>query len=192
MVERDRDRGDSQVISNRVTRPGIFRPRWDGPCEKFAKAYVASNLWRVRHLLTYDEAVQECAVIFARCCRLYEGKVDNPKWFMALFTRGIKNDFHTLARKNTKLIAGDSAAKKLHDRNAVEASEGPLYSALCHGSDELRQVFAVMAAAPQELLRLMLGFPRRDEGAWSRGLCRLARTPRVRSDLISELRLLLQ
>jgi hypothetical protein len=173
-------------------RPGTFRPRWNGPCEAFAKRFVAANLWRVQALLDKDEAIQECAVIFARCCRLYEGKVDNPAWFMSLFTRALSRDFHTLSNKNAKAVAARQAAKRNRHPIIAELQDGPVYTALCHASEDLRQVFIVLAAAPQELLGLMLGYPVKDEGAWSRSMCRLARTENVRSDLISELRLLLE
>lgn len=181
--------GDGNRRNGEIT----YRPKWEGPFEAWSRKFVAANLWRVSALVEYEDAVQECAVVFSRCCKYYIGTVDNPAWFMALYIRSVNNTFHMLASKNRRLLEVRQVVGDLHQSHRVdiELSNGPVLAALSHASEELRQVLRVIAIAPQELLALMLGYSPSHEKEWSRSLCRLARTDRVRSDLITELRNLL-
>jgi hypothetical protein len=151
-------------------------------------------------LFAYEDAVQECAVIFVNCCRLYEGKVTNGAHFMALFKTAVTNDFNTFALHNRRSELNDAAGATMFvERANIELSNGPLLALLGQASLELRVVLSVIANGPSELLKLMLDWPAIDlrsevkpafEAAFSRSLCRLART-NVRSDLLTELRVLL-
>jgi hypothetical protein len=192
MAGGDRDRRTCEVT---------YRPKWQGPCEAWARTFVNQNHWRVSTILEREDAVQECAVAFARCCKYYSGKVDNPAWFMSLFKRAVINDFNSLTYKNdkliavrTKVLAARDLAKENADHEGIDAIEypnGPLYSVLTHASEELRQVLGIIAIGPHELVSLMLTLSSSCDAEWSRSMCRLARTKKIRSDLISELRSLL-
>jgi hypothetical protein len=176
----------------RLTRPQ-YQPLWQGPFEAWSRQFVAKNHWRVAALCEFDDAVQECAVVFARCAKLYYGKVDNAAWFMALYKAAVVNYFNTLAKKNKKAAeSSKTAPPRYADGEAVDWSSGPLLALLNQASVELREVLIVIAAAPSELLTLMLAGSKSDAAAWSRALCRLARTRRVRNDLLFELRNLLE
>jgi hypothetical protein len=183
--------------SDRLT----WRPLWHGPCEAWAKKFVGKNLWRIGRQFDYDDAVQQCAVTFLKCCRFYKGKVDNDAHFMALFKRAVINDFHTFARHNRQIKQTRAAIVELYNAHStnIELPDAPLSVAVNQASAELREVFRVIANGPSELVALMLDWPvaglrKRPssfEPAFSRSLCRLARVHNVRSDLVSELRILL-
>jgi len=177
----------------------IKRPVWQPDpqiYEAWARAYVHANYWRVRRVFEYDDAIQECRLIYVKCWRQYEGRVDNAAWFMALYMRAVTNDFNTFARRNQRLALHDAATVE-----QVDYSNGPLLAVLASASEELREVLRVIAVAPSELLMLMLdGLTRHrpgrrsghEEAAVSRALCRLARIRNVRDDLLTELRSLLR
>lgn len=48
----------------------------------------------------FDDLLQEAAIVFLVCRDRYAGKVDNPRWFMALFSRALYNRFVDLQRTN--------------------------------------------------------------------------------------------
>lgn len=67
-----------------------MRFEWQGVYENWAKAWVHKNFWRVEHRFgTKDDALQQCAMVFAKCLQRYADVVDNPRWFMALFKRAV-------------------------------------------------------------------------------------------------------
>lgn len=168
-----------------------YKPVWDAVFEGWSRRFVGRNHWRVAAILDPDEATQECALVFARCARHYTGKVDNPAWFMSLYKVAVSNHFNNLALSNERAMRAAAAAETL-PRPSSEFGDGPLLTALGEASVELRQVLVLaLVTAPQELARLMLGGPRGDPAAWSRALCRWARLPVVRNDLIRELKKLL-
>ena len=194
MATRDGDSETGQPRLGHNHPPPDWRPKW-GPHEAWARGFVKTNQWRVDRLLTYEEAVQECALIYVRCCRFYEGKVDNPKWFMALFKRAVERGFHTFSLLNNRQI--ELCAEDAITRPQIDFSDGPLYAALSKASDELKDVLRVLATAPSELMYLMLDGvelrrSKERDAALSRSLCRLARVANIRSDLLIELRTLLE
>jgi DNA-directed RNA polymerase specialized sigma24 family protein len=179
-----------------------FIPVWGGTYEAWARRYVQQNLWRINKLHTREDALQECAVIFLRCARLYqETDKMNPRWFGSLFRIAVVNDFNTFARRNRRMTEAEAqAAQDYASHHHIELSDGPLLALINKGSEELKTVLRVINDAPSELLNIMLDVaaelresaePLPQEAAFSRSLCRLARVKNVRSDLLSELRLLL-
>jgi hypothetical protein len=192
----DGERGRTVIPYKETTG---FRPVWGGTFEAWAKNYVNDNLWRVDKLFMFEDALQECALIFVRVARHYEDRIDNPAWLMSLFRIAVVNDFHTLARRNQRIDEAEAAAAELYEEG-VDHPAGPLMALLNKASAELREVLRVIAVGPSELISLMLDGtaepresvePAANEAAMSRSLCRLARVKNVRSDLLSELRALL-
>lgn len=185
--------GAGGVGNVRLRRP-VWRPAWE-PHKAWAMGFVSRNLWRVRRLYEFDDAVQECGVVFVRCRDAYEGKVTDPALFMALYKTAVTNKFHDFAVRNSRSSEAESAVAEANGQCLVEYSDGPLFTALSRASDELREVCRVVANAPAGFLVLLLDGVRlhrskRDEAALSRALCRLARV-NVRSDLLVELRTIL-
>lgn len=98
------------MAGNRVS----FAPHWDGEIEGYAKRWVAQHHWRVRRLCAErEDSLAECMVVFAKVARVYAGKVDNPRWFMALFKKALANYWIQLARHDTRLAKGDAVACQL-------------------------------------------------------------------------------
>jgi hypothetical protein len=185
--------------------PVEWRPVWCGTFEASARTFARKNLWRINKQFEYEDAVQECAVVFLRCCRAYEGKVTSGGHFMALYKRALINDFNNLARRNQRFELVDIAVVEACRRQPTsELPTALLLSSLGRASAELREVLRVIVEGPAELLKVMFSWPdngraielrqgvepARYEAAYSRSLCRLARV-NVRSDLFSELRVLL-
>jgi DNA-directed RNA polymerase specialized sigma24 family protein len=173
-----------------------FQPRWPGACENYARKFVANNHWRVRAILEPEDALQECAVVFCRCAKLYAGRIDNPAWFMAVFKTALLHYFTSLARINQRQLRVRAAiAEQARLTPAYVPASGPLAAAMAEASAELRQVLEAVVRAPQELLELLLPKPGKRspaaEAAISRSWCRLVRTGTVRDDLIGELKDLL-
>src|SRR5882757_8206440 len=84
-------------------QPAFYRPKWRGAFEGYARNFVARNFWRVRHvMLSEEDALQECACIFARCVKTYRVTVTEPRHFMALYKTAIARDFHTHALADVK------------------------------------------------------------------------------------------
>jgi len=139
-----------------------------------------------------EEALAECALIFSRRIRQYEGKVDNPKWFMSLFTRAVANDFITFSTISTR---NREAVEQYIEENSRKQSEldysnGPLSLALREGSDELKAVLKTIINAPTEFMQILLAIG--PEEKWNRRLCRLSGISNPGSiDVLNELKSLL-
>jgi hypothetical protein len=128
--------------------------KWGGAFEGWAKNFVKDNQWRVRNYLgTFEDGVQQCAMVFTYCNNLYEKKVDNERWFMALFKTAVKRHFHTLAERDSNLRTAE--ATFVHD----ESEAGPLLDNLLTAgesmSPELAAVFHIIANGPREMLELL-------------------------------------
>ena len=161
--------------------------------------------------MSYDDSLQEAALVFARCRDRYTSQqawdqctwdhmmlgtskirpVDNPAWFMSIYKRALSNEFHYYAEHcRLQREAQGEYAHEDHERQGdVDHNLGGLALLLAGASEELREVLRVVAAAPGELLELLLE-PGDDEG-WSRRLARLCRISNPSSGVVAELRQLL-
>jgi hypothetical protein len=166
-----------------------YQPQWRGVFENYARQFAHDNHWRVRNIVGgLDDAVQECAVVFCHCCKLYGDAVDNPAWFMALFKRSLANRFVSLARAEERYCRFIAQQQPLDE---IEPATAPFVAKLAGMSRELQQVLQAIGTAPRQLLQLLLPdwpFSAADEIRVSRSWCRLARTATVRDDLVRELR----
>jgi hypothetical protein len=80
-----------------------YTPQWINPFDIYAKRYVDKHFWRVKHAyITKEDALQECAMVFARCARTYAGRIDNPAWFMGIYKIALVNEFNSAALRDTK------------------------------------------------------------------------------------------
>lgn len=169
-----------------------YMPVWGGAFEGYSRNFVRSNFWRVRYIMTEEDAVQYCAEAFARCLRYCEargGQVNNPAWFIGILKLAIYNDFNTLARQCGNIRAGDDAGGQDREWSGdveVAHSDGPMSAALAGASVELREVIRAVATAPVDLLSLLL--QEASDAKWSRRLCRLTRIGRLSDTIVSELR----
>ena len=165
-----------------------YTPEWTGVFENYSRAFVARNAWRVRYIMSEEDALQECALVFARCVHHYAGKIDNAPWFMALFKRAVANEFHFHASACTRIREAEAgyAGEQSRRGEGVDHNLGTLTASIASASEELRAVLRVVAQAPTELLSLLL-LEASDEN-WSRRLCRISGINKVSKTIVAELR----
>lgn len=75
-----------------------FRPIWPGPIEGHAINTVRYYYGRLNAWHEFDDLLQEAYIVFIKCKRAYGSKVDNPAWFMSLFSNSLRNRFINLIR----------------------------------------------------------------------------------------------
>jgi len=89
-----------------------FTPQWR-IVERYAQRWAATKHWRVKLICDdVDDALGECMFVYAKCARIYTGKVDNPAWFMALYKRALANYWVYLQRHNRYRARGLEAIRK--------------------------------------------------------------------------------
>jgi hypothetical protein len=130
-----------------------MRFMWGGAFEGWAKGFVKDNHWRVRNYLgSFEDGVQQCAMVFTYCNNLYEKKVDNERWFMSIFKTAVKRHFHSLAERDTNLRTAETIYTHEEDETATIDN---LLVAAESMSPELSQVFRIIANGPREMLELL-------------------------------------
>lgn len=102
-----------------IPRRDFFRADWEhGTYRKWAEGYIIKNHWRVQHIFAdKDDCMGEVAMVFAKCHRMYYGKVHTPQHFMALFKTAVQRMFTSHSRKDTKYRAVfDNDVEIVYDR----------------------------------------------------------------------------
>lgn len=77
-----------------------INPQWGNSSvyTLWSRKWVSRNFWRVREVVMgRDDALQECAAMFAKCRAAYLGTVSNEKHFMSLFIVSVIRRWTTLA-----------------------------------------------------------------------------------------------
>jgi hypothetical protein len=167
--------------------------QWAGAFESWSRGWVQRNFWRVRHLMDEDDALQECAFIFARCLKYYAAKEGmSPAWMMSLYQRSVHNDWHTFSTKDTRyrdLGVSMTDGLELMRENMPDKPMHILSECWMAASGDLRAVLSCIAAAPADILDIMFcdDIPER----LNRRLLRLAGIRGSSADVVTELRNLL-
>lgn len=139
---------------------------WHGAFIGWTQNWVTKNFWRVQHtLLDRDDAIQECAFVFAKCKARYEGSVDNPAHFMRLYTISVVNHWNTLSKKDGEaraallehyeIVQAEDVMYKAHD--AARVGEGAWYVGLSELSEEALAVISAIVEAPDHVIRFIFG-----------------------------------
>ncbi len=127
-----------------------LHPKWGGVFEGWSRNYVRMNFWRIRKLfLDQEDAMQECALIFVRTYRHYEGVYQNDAHLMALYKTSVMREFIQFAEFDKKLRDAEANADA---EEHVEEASGPLAVMIAQSSSELQQVLSMLATAPAEVL----------------------------------------
>ena len=155
----------SQAISNRpivrprIERRWIFEFEWKGVFEGWTRNYVNKNFWRVANYFgTHEDAMQECALIFARCADRYAGRVDNLSWFMSLYQTSVQNEWNTFSVKDTnmrKLAMSSTEVRMSLYQDDLEDSFGPAAAHAASAIDEIKLVLCLIANAPSEIIEFV-------------------------------------
>ncbi len=130
----------------------MYKPEFSGPIEGYVVNFLKSNLWRVANSYDLDECLSEAYLVFRRCCRHYEGKVVEPKHFMALFKLAWRNEFNDMSNRDTAVRA--SPLPDGFDAVGALDNDGPLRVMLRQAPAEVKTVLTVLLNAPTELLDL--------------------------------------
>lgn len=127
------------MAGDRVTD---FAPLWDEGMARFAKRWVAANHHRVRQVCPErEDSLQECLVVYAKCARLYAGKIDNQAWFMAVYKTALARYWTDLERHSKRLARGDAAACQVAEAAPVgEAAVAPMVVLLTEARQRVPQL----------------------------------------------------
>lgn len=97
--------------------------------------------------------MQECGVVFAKCCLRYGDRVNNPAWFMALYMRAVMNTWNSMARRDEgerNAVAHTSSYDLAEYRVANLSST--MATSLLELSYEARRVMQTLINAPSEVI----------------------------------------
>lgn len=132
------------------------RPRfeWGGVFEGYARSFLVKNAWRTKLIIgDTEDALQECAIVFLRCCKTYEGQLRHPAQMMAIYKRALANEWNTLSRK-------DTARREIpipEPAELIDYNQGFLLAALSEASASVQSLCKILGDAPAEFLALMFG-----------------------------------
>lgn len=164
-----------------------YSPEFTGPIEGYVVNGMKANYFRVERSLTREEYLQEAYLVFLRVKAKYEGKVEEPKHFMALFKRAWANELNDLATRDTHnriFVAmptrrGDDGDEAMEVEPVGELdNDGLLATMIRQAPQEVALVLRLFLSAPQEVLELALqswrgtGRRRRANGGSER-ICKL-------------------
>lgn len=148
-----------------VNFPFEHMPDWRGGAfEKWAHSWVARNFWRVSYYFNNDsqDAVQECALLYSKCCARYGGVVDDPSWMMTLFKVSVQRRWIYLSKRSTEhgelfdLRCTDERAEA-HGRSTRGHihNEGPFNIKVAELPHEVSDVLAAVIDAPTHVLEFI-------------------------------------
>lgn len=144
-------------------------PQWQGVFEDWSRKWVNKNYWRVSHRHgSHEDSLQECALVFARCLKYYRGtKVNNHKWFMALYKTAVSNAWNGFSVKDSQdretLVPGiDQEAEEFFQLNAQatdmsSTNWGPLAAHLKYVAGDLVEVLTSIATLPTSTIGALFG-----------------------------------
>ena len=128
-----------------------FIPRWHGPIEGYAVNSIRRYWPQFAPYMEFDDALQDAALCFLQLKRKYVGKVDDPKWFFALFRTAWDRRLITMVHKLPRY-------SYLEDLGQLEDPlcycDGLLAAKLSEIPSELSEVLSLLAELPEELLEL--------------------------------------
>lgn len=164
----------------------MYSPEFSGPIEGYVVNGMKANYFRVERSMSREEYLQEAYLVFLRVKNKYEGKVEEPKHFMALFKRAWANELNDLATKDTQqrifvqmpTLRGDDGEEARDVEYVGETdNDGMLATLLRQAPREIAMVLNLFLAAPQEVLDLALqswrGKDRRCAAGGSERICKL-------------------
>lgn len=77
----------------------MFVARFPGPIQGHAINAARRFFPRLCADYEFEDLLQEAYLVFMKCKRKYAAKIDNPKWFMAIFRVSLHNHFINLTKK---------------------------------------------------------------------------------------------
>jgi len=138
-----------------------YRQRFKGPIEGFVVNYIQKHLWRVNRLVDVDDLMVDAQRLYFECFDRYitKGRVDNPKWFMALFKVSFINYFNAISNEVTKQkgirnfteLSNEDSDFSLDDYiKGFDSNWGELIIKVAESPPEVKEVLAVLLEMPLE------------------------------------------
>lgn len=158
-------------------------PQWHGAFEKYSRKWISLNYWKVReHLGSEEDALQQCAMVFAKVCGRYGETVDNPAWMMSLYKTSLSRHWLKLAQKDSDYREHIASGEEVPD--FAIPCETSIVDMWQDASEELRIVLREIANAPSGFLDLLLDLrPGGDLNQRLRRVCGI----RKQVDIVAEL-----
>lgn len=152
----------------------------------------------MRRVGDLDDARQEAQIVFLNVKRTYQGKVDNPAWFMALYKRSLAGHFHDLATRDTRQRHTCNVSDMQHDDDDAPAPEavgdtcntGELLVHVSRAPAEIKQVLSLLFNAPTEIVEFVCsgwGQSSQRDATTSEKLCKFLGIPPQR-DLLKRVK----
>lgn len=187
-----------RVLPLRDASPSAFEPCWEGVFERFTRAFVARNLWKLTRTCTFDDAMQEAQIVWLDCVRRYADKVDNAAWFMSLYRRSLETRIMDLATVDTRHrqyvllndLGDDEDAAPVPEAVGELENEGYLRLLVAQAPSEIRAVLVLLLNAPTEIATLVTDAwsgRGKSRSTGSKVLCRMLGIPE-RATLLEEVR----
>src|SRR5437879_3859259 len=110
-------------------RKTLFRPAFNGPIAGHAVNMSRKYYPLLAAELEFEDLLQEAWIVFLTCQRRYRGVVDNPAWFMALFSVSLQRRMVDLLRCQRPYISIDDLAE--FDEPVTDFDAGFGWRVLC-------------------------------------------------------------
>jgi len=99
--------------------------------------------------MSFEDAYQEAYVKFAEVSNKYEGKVNNPRWFMALYKRALANCITDLANSSNRLRRLVCFTEMQDDTDPIPYEEKLL------GGEDTANLEILLEEAPEEVRQVL-------------------------------------
>lgn len=127
-----------------------YRPRFGGSFESHVFNVVKRIYPRLAAQWEFDDLLHEAIVVFLVCRERYQGVVDNPAWFMALFSRSLHNRFVDLQRQAFSYISLDELAEI--DEPSTELDVGFYWRMLQELPEDMKDLLRAMGLGDDSVL----------------------------------------
>lgn len=116
---------------------GTFSPVWEGAISKWAISYSKRNYWRVQDRYELQDIYQEAYLKFLVCKHQYEGKVTEPKHFMALYKTAFTRRMSDLSRIRQSELVMDVEV------TLVDYNMGPMAISIQKAPEAVKKLLAL-------------------------------------------------
>lgn len=119
-----------------------FRPRWTSVMEGFTVNYVKKIYPRLATEHEFADLLQEAYLVYMKCRNKYEGRVDNPAWFMGIYRQALHNHFLDMWSKSFPYISLDDIEEA--DEPATKIDVGYCWRVLQELPADMRELLAAL------------------------------------------------
>lgn len=133
---------------------------YEGVVEGYSKKYIKENLWRIRKVHEFEDALQESYIVYDRVRTKYEDVAVNEAHFMALYKASLHNWLMTEVKKSMRRRDSDCMCDWLSKDGDVDnfidsscnTNLGELELRLRKTKTELSKAVQLLFGSPDEFL----------------------------------------